>query len=211
MASAAGFGRLLRDVAKPSLTSGALATGVSLLGGANPLQALATGAVDTAASAIPLGFLRKVSPKSYTKRTLIDTKTGEKIVQQGTHDLETPLNIATSIGAGYLTSPLIYGTGEQVAPTDTVQSQQILQENIQRDLLNSKLAGKYGMPNAYSPGTMFQMQGLEATLLSDLEEEFAQQLMQGRYSSAQKRGALYDLPELNLASITRDMGAIVGV
>ena len=55
------------------------------------------------------------------------------------------------------------------------------------------------------------MQGLEATLLSDLEEEFAQQLMQGRYSSAQKRGALYDLPELNLASITRDMGAIVGV
>ena len=58
---------------------------------------------------------------------------------------------------------------------------------------------------------MFQMQGLEATLLSDLEEEFAQQLMQGRYSSAQKRGALYDLPELNLASITRDMGAIVGV
>ena len=147
MASAAGFGRLLRDVAKPSLTSGALATGVSLLGGANPLQALATGAVDTAASAIPLGFLRKVSPKSYTKRTLIDTKTGEKIVQQGTHDLETPLNIATSIGAGYLTSPLIYGTGQQ---------QQMMQQTEQRSLVNQ-------LPMEYqdlSPGTQFQMTGL---------------------------------------------------
>jgi hypothetical protein len=212
MAAALKFGELLRQVARPALTSGALSSGVSLIMGASPMQALASGATDAVASGASLGLLRKMSPGAYRKRTLIDQKTGEKIVQPGQHPLEGTLNFATSVGTGYLVNPLIYGSPEQqVAPTDTVQSQQILQENIQRDLLNSKLAGKYGMPNAYSPGTMFQMQGLEATLLSDLEEEFAQQLMQGRYSSAQKRGALYDLPELNLASITRDMGAIVGV
>ena len=147
MAAAAGFGRLLREVAKPSLTSGALAGGLSLIGGANPLQALATGAVDAAASAIPLGLLRKVSPKSYAKRTLIDKNTGESIVQQGSHPLETPLNIATSIGAGYMTSPLIYGTGQQ---------QQMLQQVEQRSLVNQ-------MPfqdQLLSPGTQFQMTGL---------------------------------------------------
>ena len=147
MAAAAGFGRLLKEVAKPSLTSGALASGLSLIGGANPLQALATGAVDAAASAIPLGLLRKFSPKSYAKRTLVDPKTGEKIVQQGRHDLETPLNFATSVGAGYLTSPLIYGTGQQ---------QQMMQQVEQRSLVNQ-------LPMEYqdlSPGTQFQMTGL---------------------------------------------------
>jgi hypothetical protein len=214
MAAGLKFGKLLKEVAAPALTSGSLAGGFALLTGASPIQALATAATDTVASGASLGLLRKLSPQSYAKRTLIDPKTKEKVVQEGSHPMQGWLNFGTSVGMGQLVNPMIYGTNDlqnQVIPTDTSQSQQILQENIQRDLLNSTLAGKYGMPNAYSPGTMFQMQGLEATLLSDLEEEFAQQLMQGRYSSAQKRGALYDLPELNLASITRDMGAIVGV
>ena len=175
MASAAGFGRLLRDVAKPSLTSGALATGISLLGGANPLQALATGAVDTAASAIPLGFLRKVSPKSYTKRTLVDPKTGEKIVQQGRHDLETPLNFATSVGAGYLTSPLIYGTGQQ---------QQMMQQVEQRSLVNQ-------MPlqdQLLSPGTQFQMTGLPDP--NDFQQFLNQQNNWSQYLSPQDQALL---------------------
>ena len=214
MAAGLKFGKLLKEVAAPALTSGSLAGGFALLTGASPIQALATAATDTVASGASLGLFRKLSPQSYAKRTLIDPKTKEKVVKEGSHPMQGWLNFGTSVGMGQLVNPMIYGTNDlqnQVIPTDTSQSQQILQENIQRDLLNSTLAGQYGMPNAYSPGTMFQMQGLEATLLSDLEEEFAQQLMQGRYSSAQKRGALYDLPELNLASITRDMGAIVGV
>ena len=86
-------------------------------------------------------------------------------------------------------------------PTDILQSQQILQENIHRDMLNSELAGKYANLNAYSPGTMFQMQGLESTL----------PVMQQAYGSMRDREALYALPELDLAALNRDMGAIVGV
>lgn len=146
MASAAGFGRLLKEIAKPSLMSGGLTGGIALLGGANPLQALATGVIDAGASGLSLGALRKISPKSYAKRTLIDEKTGEKIIQQGSHPLETPLNIAASIGAGYVTSPLIYGTG---------QPQQIAQQVEQRALVNNLQT-----PQLLSPDTNFQMAGL---------------------------------------------------
>ena len=147
MASAAGFGKLLREVAKPSLTSGALAGGLALVGGANPVQALATGGVDVLASALPLALLRKVSPGSYAKRTLIDKKTGKEIVQQGSHELETPLNIAASVGAGYLTTPLIYGTGQQ---------EQMAQQVEQRSLVNQLPLDD----QLLSPGTQFQMSGL---------------------------------------------------
>lgn len=158
MASAAGFAQLLRDVAKPALASGALASGLSLLGGANPLQALASGAVDVAADVVTLGALRKLAPKAYTKRTLIDEKTGEKTIQQGTHPLETPLNIAASIGAGYVTSPLIYGTGQQ---------QQVAQQIDQRAMVNN-----LETPQLLSPGTNFQLAGLPS------HENFEQLLQQ---------------------------------
>lgn len=146
MASAAGFGQLLRGVAKPALTSGALATGVSLLSGANLLQALASGAVDVGADFITLGALRKLAPEAYQARTLIDKKTGKEIVQQGSHPMETPLNIGASIGAGYLTAPLIYGTGQQ---------QQIAQQIEQRALVNNLQT-----PQLLANYTNFQLSGL---------------------------------------------------
>ena len=146
MASAVGFAKLLREVAKPALTSGGLATGLALLGGANPLQALASGAVDVAADVVTLGALRKLSPNSYRKRTVIDKATGKESVVQDTHPLETPLNIAASIGAGYATTPLIYGTGQQ---------QQIAQQVEQRALINDLQT-----PQLLSPETNFQLNGL---------------------------------------------------
>lgn len=146
MASAAGFAQLLKDVAKPALTSGGLATGMSLLGGANPLQALASGAVDVAADIVTLGALRKLSPGSYGKRTVIDKATGKESVVQDTHPLETPLNVAASIGAGYVTSPLIFGNGQQ---------QQIAQQVEQRALVNNLQT-----PQLLSDNTNFQLTGL---------------------------------------------------
>jgi hypothetical protein len=139
--------QLMSQVAKPSLTSGAYSGGLSLLLGANPIQALAAGAVDAGASAASLGLLRKLNPKSYGQRTLIDTKTGEKITQEITHPLETPLNVATSIGVNFLAGPLIYGGG---------QKEQISQQIEQRSLVNQTPINQ----QLVSPGTQFQMAGL---------------------------------------------------
>lgn len=146
MASAAGFAQLLKEVAKPALLSGGLATGMSLLSGATPLQALASGAVDVGADVVTLGALRKLRPGAYGKRTVIDKDTGKETVVQDTHRFETPLNIATSLGAGYVTAPLIYGTG---------QPQQIAQQVEQRALVNNLQT-----PQLLSPDTNFQLNGL---------------------------------------------------
>lgn len=146
MASAAGFAQLLKNVAKPALMSGGLATGLSLLSGATPLQALASGAVDVGADVLALGGLRALRPNAYKPIRTKNLDTGEETVVQGTHRFETPLNIAASIGAGYVTSPLIYGTG---------QPQQIAQQVEQRALVNHLQA-----PQLLSEGTNFQMAGL---------------------------------------------------
>jgi hypothetical protein len=119
---------------------------MSLLGGANPLQALASGAVDVAADVVTLGALRKLRPDAYRPIRTKNLDTGEETVVRGTHRFETPLNIAASIGAGYLTAPLIYGTGQQ---------QQIAQQVEQRALVNNLQT-----PQLLSEGTNFQLSGL---------------------------------------------------
>lgn len=146
MASAAGFAQLLKDVAKPALMSGGLATGLSLLSGATPLQALASGAVDVGADVIALGGLRALRPNAYKPIRTKNLDTGEEKVVQGTHRFETPVNIAASIGAGYVTSPLIYGTG---------QPQQIAQQVEQRALVNNLQT-----PQLLANDTNFQLTGL---------------------------------------------------
>jgi len=146
MASAAGFAQLLKDVAKPALMSGGLATGLSLLSGATPLQALASGAVDVGADVIALGGLRALRPNAYKPIRTKNLDTGEEKVVQGTHRFETPVNIAASIGAGYVTSPLIYGTGQQ---------QQIAQQIEQRALVNNLQT-----PQLLANDTNFQLTGL---------------------------------------------------
>lgn len=149
-----------KDAVGPALMSGGLTGGMSLLGGASPINALLYGATDALASGGSVAAVRALRPKSPKK--IIDLKTGKSRVEPGTSRLEVPVNIAASIGTGFGVSALL---GEGVMPTDVSQAQQILQENIQRDLINSRLAGKYANANALSPGTMFQMQGLEGTLL----------------------------------------------
>jgi len=52
-----------------------------------------------------------------------------------------------------------------VTPSNISQPQQIMQQNIQRDLINQGvLAGRMGTPNAYFPGTMLQAQGFRRYL-----------------------------------------------
>lgn len=74
---------------------------------------------------------------------------------------------------------------------------------MQRDLLNEALAkrleqvqnNRMTVRNAYSPNTMFQMQGMEQTLPM----------------SAVLREELFRPDQFNLAGIQSDMASIVGV
>ena len=186
-----GLLRSAGQVATPAVTSGALTTGYSLLTGGSPGEALLFGLGDAVASGGSLAALRALRPGSYAKKQVRNLKTGKVETIGGSSRAEMPVNFLTSVGVGYGLSSLLGGGAPS---TDYIQSQQILQQNVQRDILNGVLAGKYANPNSYSPETMFQTQGIEGTLL----REQADEILNPRTS-------------FNINSLMAEMGGIAGV
>ncbi len=177
-----------KDVARDALGSGGLSTGLSLLSGADPGTALKYGLADVAASYPATMAVRKLRPG--TTRMVQDPKTKKMVEEKVRSKLEMPVNI----GASVLSGIAVAGGEMPVTPSNISQSQQIMQQNIQRDLINEGvLAGRLGTPNAYFPGTMLQAQGLEGTYMRQQLEEMM-------------KPQQYDL-----GGIAANMGAIVGV
>jgi len=188
-----------KDVIPGALMSGGLTGGLALMGGASPKDAALYGLLDAGVSGTALTGLRALRPKAPMR--MINTKTGEETLRPGESKLEMPVNALASI---FVTPKLADKLmGGQTTPTDMLQTQQILQQNVQRDLLNEALAkrleqaqnNRIAVKNAYSPNTMFQMQGLEQTLPM----------------SVAMREELYRPNQFNLAGIQADMANIVGV
>jgi len=167
MAATGSLFQSLLNTAKPGLTSGLLTTGYGLLTGSPLPEALLYGAADTLASGATVSGVRALRPKG--NRTVIEN--GVKRVEPGVSRLETPLNVTTSLLTSMGVSQLL-GKG-QPEPTNTSASQTRLQQNIQRDAINQYNAARQAgsdeyrsqVRNAFSPDTMFQMQGLEGSAL----------------------------------------------
>ena len=177
-----------KDVARDALVSGGLNTGLSLLSGADPGTALKYGIADVAASYPATMAVRKLRPG--TTRMVQDPKTKKMVEEKVRSKLEMPVNI----GASVLSGIAVAGGEMPVTPSNISQQQQIMQQNVQRDLINQGvLAGRMGTPNAYFPGTMLQAQGLEGTYMRQQLEEMMQP------------------QQYDLGSIASNMGAIVGV
>jgi hypothetical protein len=178
-----------KDVARDALVSGGLNTGLSLLAGADPGTALKYGLADVAASYPATLAVRRLRPG--TTRMVQDSKTKKMVEEKVRSKLEMPVNIGASVLSGIAVAG---GEMPSVMPSNISQPQQIMQQNVQRDLINQAvLAGRMGMPNAYFPGTMLQAQGLENT--------YARQQLEEMMKPQQ-----YDL-----SGIAANMGAIVGV
>jgi hypothetical protein len=174
-----------KDVIRDAATSAALTTGLGMLSG-DPGMALQYGAADFLASYPATLAVRGLRPKG--QRQIKDLTTGKVTTEQMRSKLELPVNIGASVLAGMGVSAMT----TPPTPTELSQPQQILQQNIQRDLINQGvLAG--GSPHAFFPDTMFQAQGMEHLYMRDL-------MQQGLMP-----------PNLDMAGIGREMGAIVGV
>lgn len=177
-----------KDVARDALVSGGLNTGFAYLSGADPGTALKYGLADVAASYPATMAVRKLRPG--TTRMVQDPKTKKMVEEKVRSKLEMPVNI----GASVLSGIAVAGGEMPVTPSNISQPQQIMQQNIQRDLINQGvLAGRMGTPNAYFPGTMLQAQGLENTYMRQQLEEMMQP------------------QQYDLGGIAANMGAIVGV
>jgi hypothetical protein len=167
--------------------SAALTTGMGVLAG-DPVSALKYGAADFLASYPATLAVRGLRPKA--KRQMKDMATGEIITDNPRSKLEIPANIGASVLSGMAVSSL---EKPYIPPQDqALQQQQIVQQNVQRDLINKgMLAG--GAPNSYFPGTMLQAQGLEnITLRNALQDALNPQ-------------------QYDIAGIDREMRAIIGV
>ena len=167
MAGKGGLFQALLNAAVPALTSGGLTTGYGLITGMPLPEALLYGAADTLTSGAAVAGVRALRPKG--TRTVIEN--GVRRVEPIQSRLETPVNVAASVLTSMGLSNLL--NKGQVQPTDTSAEQTRLQQNIQRDALNEYNSARDAaseefrtrVRNAFAPGTMFQMNGLEGSQL----------------------------------------------
>lgn len=129
---------LMKGIRNEALTSGAINTGASLVGGADPLTALAYGLSDTLLSGSAQGAVRGIRGKQSR--------------------LELPANIMGSFASGIPVAALDPRFKETINAASTgaseAQAAQVQQQNTQRMLLNNDL-----LAGRYMPGTMFQNMG----------------------------------------------------
>lgn len=141
----------LKSIATDALVSGGLNTGLSMMGGADPLTALAYGGVDALASAGSLGLVRGFRPKG-TQTVIRTGKNGKQIKTKEPirSKLEMPVNIAASVASTIPVTALL-GAEQGV---QGAQSNQILQQQAQRAAVNNSPI--QGLAGAYMPFTNLQ-------------------------------------------------------
>lgn len=159
-----------KEVAKASVPGAVLGGGFTMMAGGGIPAALATGGADMALSTLAGRLAGKVTPEALSKVT--GQRVGNFLAGAKPGELSTLQHIAMgggSVAAAVATHPLY--AGAQIANLSEQELQQLIaepivmdqtataeQQLIQRDLINNLQA------QSLSPGTMFQMQGIESTL-----------------------------------------------
>lgn len=159
-----------KEVVKASVPGAVLGGGFTLMAGGGVPAALATGGLDIGLSTLAGRLAGKVTPEALSKVT--GQRAANFIAGAKPGELSMLQHIAMgggSVAAAVATHPLY--AGAQIANLSEQQLQQLTaepiamdqtataeQQMIQRDLINNLQA------QSLSPGTMFQMQGIESTL-----------------------------------------------
>jgi len=142
-----------------ALTSGGINTGLMLMSGANPAEALLYGGADALASGASLGLVRKIRGSRPVTKVLgeLGTQTvnkgGKMVTTPMRSKLEMPVNLVASV-ASMAPVGMLLGAEQGV---QGAQTKQIDQQTVQRAVVNdapNQLAG------AYMPATLLQNIGL---------------------------------------------------
>jgi hypothetical protein len=177
MAKAKIAGALLNLLKKPlvgeALMSGGINTGLSLLTGANPAEALLYGGADALASGASLGAVRKLNNSGIRKKlglrelgTQTITRDGKSVTTPVRSKLEIPANLAASVASTVPVSMLL--SAEQ--GVQGAQTKQIDQQTLQRAIVNN---APNQLSGAYMPDTLLQNIGLPSrgTLLEQVQND----------------------------------------
>ena len=154
-----GMSEMSKAMLKDSIPSAVLTTGFNLLGGANPLTALAAGAIDLGINYGGMQLAGKYSPGNLGKLSYTDPK-GNVVEHNQFIPSRTQrvIQMVAPIASSLAIMPLIQAQQEQPQQMDqTVETEQQL---LQRQYINNM--GQ----QMVSPGTNFQLAGLESTMSS---------------------------------------------
>ena len=194
MAKAKLAGALLDFLKKPivgeALMSGGINTGLSLLTGANPAEALLYGGADALASGASLGAVRKLNNSGIRKKlglrelgTQTITRDGKSVTTPVRSKLEIPANLAASVASTVPVSMLL-GAEQGV---QGAQTKQIDQQTLQRAIVNN---APNQLSGAYMPDTLLQNIGLPSrgTLLEQVQNDQGPKVTMDERAMAQIMG-----------------------
>ena len=153
-----GMSDMSKAILKDSIPSAVLTTGFNLIAGVNPLTALAAGAIDLGMNYGGTQLAGKYSPGNLGKLSYTDPRTKELVEHNQfiPSRMQRGVQMVSPIASSLAIMPLIQSQEQQPEQMDqTVLTQQQI---MQRQYINNLQA------QSVSPGTNFQMQGLESTI-----------------------------------------------
>jgi hypothetical protein len=153
-----GMSDMSKAILKDSIPSAVLTTGFNLIAGVNPLTALAAGAIDLGMNYGGIQLAGKYSPGNLGKLSYTDPRTKELVEHNQfiPSRMQRGVQMVAPIASSLAIMPLIQSQEQQPEQMDQTVSTD--QQIMQRQYINNLQS------QSVSPGTNFQMQGLESTI-----------------------------------------------
>jgi len=146
-------------IVRNAVPSAIMTTGFNMLGGVDPVTSVIAGAADLGINVGGMKLAGRYAPGTVGKLSYTDAK--GKTLTRNEYIPSGPQNIVQGlapIGASMAVMPLIQNQMQQQQQEEMDQTVSLQQQAMQRQLINGNLT------QALSPGTQFQLQGMEQTL-----------------------------------------------
>lgn len=159
MTSKLPLGPETQAIVRNAVPSAIMTTGFNMLGGVDPTTSVLAGVADLGINVGGMKLAGRYAPGTVGKLSYTDAK--GKTVTRNEYIPSGPQNIIQGlapIGASMAVMPLIQNQMQAQQQQEMDQTVSLQQQAMQRQLINGDLT------QSLSPGTQFQMQGMEQTI-----------------------------------------------
>jgi predicted aconitase with swiveling domain len=146
-------------ILRGAVPSAIMTTGFNMLGGVDPMTSVLAGAADLGINVGGMKLAGKYAPGTLGQLSYKDPS--GKILTRNEYIPSGPQNIVQGlapVAASMAVMPLIQNQMQQQQQEEMDQTVSLQQQAMQRQLINGNLT------QALSPGTQFQLQGMEQTI-----------------------------------------------
>jgi hypothetical protein len=154
-----GLSDMSKAMLQEAVPNAVLTAGFNLVGGASPLTALAAGAIDLGMNYGGMQLAHQYSPGHLGKLSYTDPKTGNVVEhnQLIPSRMQRGVQMVAPIASSMAIMPLLQAQDQQ-QPESMDQTTSTDQQLLQRQYINNL------GPQLVSPGTNFQLAGLQSTM-----------------------------------------------